>query len=478
LIPVALVALRVQLTPIMPHDFWWHLATGRVIVHTGSIPATDAWSWTQQGQPYFNQPWLAQLLMYAAHAAGGVPLLAVLQTMLIAATFALVYRICQAEGAGPRVAAGATLLGAFVGFDNWQIRPQSYALPLFVATLGVVLKWRRAGRAPLWVLPLLMIAWVNIHGTFVLLPVLCGMVWLGAGAERWRSRTGPSWRMFGVFAAWSAVALFATILNPHGFAIWRYVSGLLGDQSVQQLVTEWAPPLQNFDSPMTIVFLGLLGLLAGVVVWRRQRVVLGDLLLLPFTVLAFQSVRNIVWFGLVAAPIAARLLAVHRPAAKRPEVVLLNRIVAVLLAVMVIATLPWWKEEWDLPPKLGSLLAPQTATDAVAQLAASPVRPQRLFHDLGVGSYLTWAVPEQRVFVDTRIELYRYEQWRDYIHLSQGRDIDVLAARYGFDGWLVNTDDHAELVTALDAHPAWQRIFTTPQAVLFGPRTATANGQP
>jgi hypothetical protein len=101
-----------------------------------------------------------------------------------------------------------------------------------------------------------------------------------------------------------------------------------------------------------------------------------------------------------------------------------------------------------------------------------------LFHDLGVGSYLIWTMPEQRVFVDTRIELYRYEQWRDYIFLTQGRNVDVLAAKYGFDGWLVNNEEQAGLVAALDADSDWQRIFTTPQAVLFGPRTAIANEQP
>lgn len=353
LLPIALVALRVQLTPIMPNDFWWHLATGRVIAHTGQIPTADAWSWTQQGQPYFNQPWLAQLAMYAVHSVGGVPLLAVLQTLVIGGSFALLHRVCRQEGAGTRVATLATLLGAFVAFDNWQIRPQSYALPLFVATLSLVLQWRRTGRAPLWLLPLLMIVWVNVHGTFMLLPVLCGGVWLGAVLGRWHRHTGPSWRACAVFAGWSGLALLATLINPSGITAWRYVGGLLGNRAVQSLVTEWASPFRDWQSPMTIVFLGVFGAFMGALVWRRQRVVLGDLLLLaPFAVLAFQSVRNILWFGIVAAPIAARLLAVHRPTAKRADVVMLNRAVVALLAIMLAATLPWWKEQLDLPPKL------------------------------------------------------------------------------------------------------------------------------
>jgi hypothetical protein len=478
LLPIALVALRVQLTPITPNDFWWHLATGRVIAQTGQIPTADAWSWTQQGQPYFNQPWLAQLAMYAVHAGGGVPLLAVLQTVVIGGSFALLHRTCRHEGAGPRVATLATLLGAFVGFDNWQIRPQSYAVPLFVVTLGVVLRWRRTGWAPLWVLPLLMVVWVNVHGTFTLLPALCGTVWLGAVWARWRQHSGPSWRACTVFVGWIVLAMIATLFNPYGMAVWHYVGGLLGNRAVQSLVTEWASPFRDLQSPMTIVFFGIFAAFAGVLVWRRQRVVLGDLLLLaPFAVLAFQSVRNILWFGIVVAPVAARLLAVQRAAAKRADVVVLNRAVVALLAIMLAATLPWWKEQLNLPPKLGALLAPQTATDAVAQLDALPSRPQRLFHSMGVGSYLIWAVPDQQVFMDARIELYPYEQWRDYVRLTNGRDLDALAARYHFDGWLVDVKEQPELIAALDKHPGWQRLFTTPQAALFGPRTATATAQ-
>lgn len=478
LLPIALVALRVQLTPIMPHDFWWHLAMGRVIAQTGHIPQVDAWSWTQHGQPYFDQPWLAQVLMYGVYRLGGVPLLALLQSVVLAGTFTLVYRLCQGEGAGPRVAAGATLVGACLGFDNWQIRPQSYALPLFVLAFSVALRWRRTGRAPLWVLPLLMLGWVNLHGTFVLLPVLCGAVWLGAVVQRWRTGTGPAWRACAVFTGWNALALLATILNPHGIMIWRYVGGLLGDRSVQQFVAEWASPLEDLHAPMTIVFLASLGVLVMLLVWRRQRVMFGDVvLLLPFTGLALQSVRNILWFGLVVAPLAARLLAVQRPARKRAEVILFNRLVVALLATMLIVTLPWWKEALVPSPQLGALIVPQTATDAVAQLEALPTRPQRLFHDLGVGSYLTWAAPAQPVFVDTRIELYRYDQWRDYIRLRQGQNIDELTTRYGFDGWLVSTDEQPKLVAALGAHPRWQRIFTTPHAVFFAPRTTPTTAQ-
>ena len=74
-----LIALRPLLTPIPPHDFWWHVATGRVILETGTIPQNDLFSYTRAGEPFFNQGWLAQLLMALIHRIGGLPLIIVVR---------------------------------------------------------------------------------------------------------------------------------------------------------------------------------------------------------------------------------------------------------------------------------------------------------------------------------------------------------------------------------------------------------------
>lgn len=474
---VTLLALRVQLTPIAPNDLWWHLATGRLIWLTGSVPTVDRFSYTQYGEPYFNQPWLAQLIMFGGYQAGGAALLELLQAVLIGVSFAMMYTMCRREGVGPRASTIATLAGALIAMGNWQIRPQTYALLPCISTLALLLEWRRTGRGPLWVLPLLMLVWVNLHGTFTLLLVLCGLVWLGAVWERVWHQRGRTWRECCTLAAWSAAALLATLANPHGIGIWGYVAGLLGNQSVSQLVTEWASPFNDLHSANTWLFFVLLACFLALAAWRWRRLTLADgLLVLPFLLLALQSVRNILWFGIVATPLTARLLAAPAPTSRRrsTEIVLLNRLIAGLLLGLLVATLPWWKEQLGLPPALGLLLSAETPVAATEQLRALPQRPARLFHDMGFGSYLIWAAPEQRVFVDPRIELYPYQQWIDYIELGQGKAVDTLTRRYGFDGWLLDPQAQAGLVAALEQDDRWQRMFTTDEAVYFGPRLRAA----
>src|SRR5215211_2444516 len=164
-----LIALRPLLTPIPPSDFWWHLATGRIIATTGAIPTIDSFSYTRAGQPFYDQSWLAQLFMYALHQIGGVPLLIFAQALVIALAYGLLLRLCIRRTGRVRLSVGLLLLTTLpLSATNWFVRPQSYSLPIFAAFLIILTEYRLGISRRLWLLPLLMALWVNIHGSFVL----------------------------------------------------------------------------------------------------------------------------------------------------------------------------------------------------------------------------------------------------------------------------------------------------------------------
>jgi hypothetical protein len=196
------------------------------------------------------------------------------------------------------------------------------------------------------------------------------------------------------------------------------------------------------------------------------------LLLLPFTWLALSAVRNVVWFGLVATPLLAVTLAALFPPPKRapaqgaavPNIVILG-----ILALLVASALPWVKPA-IFPPSVGALVEADTPVDAVAFLRAQPERPERLFHALSYGSYLIWAAPEQKVFIDPRIELYPFAQWVDYTDLSGGSDAQMLLDRYQIDGALLSQADQRRLIAVLRADPDWVVRYQDEQTVYFTKR--------
>ena len=57
--------------PPLDPDLWWHLANGRLILTTTSIPHVDVYSFSAAGQPWVMHEWLADLGMYGLYQLGG-----------------------------------------------------------------------------------------------------------------------------------------------------------------------------------------------------------------------------------------------------------------------------------------------------------------------------------------------------------------------------------------------------------------------
>lgn len=485
-----LLALRPLLTPIPPNDFWWHLATGRIIAESGAIPTADSFSFTRAGMPFYNQGWLAQLAMYWLYRLGGPELIILLQALVIVLAYGLLLRLCVQRSGRLRLSVGMLLLITLpLSFNNWVVRPQTYALPLFAVFLSVLSEYRLGYRRRLWLLPPLMALWVNIHGTFVLGLALIGITF-AAELLRNLSRAASAGRQdketqdketqdkqislsrvsLSRLALWGALTALATLLNPQGIAVLGYVRNLLGSNAVTTLVTEWAPPTVR-DLEGRIFFLFVIGCVA-VLAYARRRPALTDMLLLgAFFWLALGANRNIMWFAFVATPLLVALLAApradQRPLRSNPGLPLLNGALIGMLALLVILALPWVKPALDLPPSVGALITQDTPVKAVEFLRAQPVRPRRLFHSEAYGSYLIWAAPEQPVFVDTRIELYPFEHWRDYIRLTQGNNVAALLDRYAIDGLLLDRKQQQPLVAAIEADAGWAERYRDEHSVYF-----------
>ncbi len=471
-----LLILRPLLTAIPPNDFWWHMATGREIVQTGAIPLVDSFSYTRAGEPFFNQSWLAQVLLFTLYQLGGIALILIVQSLVIGLAYGLLLRLCVRLSGLLRLSVVLLLLATMpLSFDNWSVRPQSYVFPLFVGFLTILTEYRLGYSKLLWLLPLLMLLWVNMHGSFVLGLVLIGLTFVGMFLERFRQRGGSAKEQESEGAAdlsslivWGAVTALAVLVNPQGLNVLGYVRNLLGSNQVTSLVMEWAAPSIR-DTGGLIFFLFLLLCFLVLIYARRKPDITMLLMFLAFLWLALGAVRNIVWFGFVATPLLVMQASTlfQKPARPHnPGLPVLNAALLAILLVLLVMGLPWIKPAL-FPPPSGSLLDPNTPIAAVAELAKQPQRPNHLFHAMAYGSYLIWAAPEQAVFIDPRIELYPFEQWLDYIRLTQGVNVDQIIDRYAIDGMLLDKKEQKALLEVLVKRSDWQQYYADEQTVLL-----------
>src|SRR5438270_9205041 len=137
--------------PVDP-DLWWHLANGRLMLATRSIPHVDVYSFSAAGHPWVMHEWLADLGMYLLYQAGGLAVLVGIFAGVVTAAAVCLYLLLRRSGLSSTAASALTLVGVLAGSTAWGARPQLLNV-LFCGLLLLGLMAYRAGRLRAWMLP-------------------------------------------------------------------------------------------------------------------------------------------------------------------------------------------------------------------------------------------------------------------------------------------------------------------------------------
>jgi hypothetical protein len=475
--PVALLIMLfslavLQATDIDP-DLWWHLQTGHDIVSTRSIPATDIYSFTKAGSEWVTHEWLSEVLMYGIYRLIGWGGLIAVFSALIVAALAFCYKRCEGK---PYVAALATLLAAAASSPTFGMRPQMLTFLLASIYLVILDRYVREGLARgLWILPPLMLLWVNLHAGFALGLALIALYIVGLVLDKSWNRIKPL-----TYAALACIALVP--LNPNGFRMFLYPYETLKSRAMAALIHEWASPdfHQTMFLPLAALLLATLGVLAISPIRSR----FGELFLLLITGFgALRSARHIPIFALVAAPVFAKHLwnllisrgwdkkftAAEAPVAGASLVFS----VLFLLAPSVFGAV----NVWHFVAHRQTYEAKNYPVAAVDFLSAQRL-PAPIYNKYAWGGYLIRRLyPEYRVYIDGRADVYgdafMIETLKTYDGDTKWREpLDRLAVR------TVLIDPNVPLASLLRADQGWQRVYEDDLAVIFTrePAVQTASG--
>lgn len=457
---------------VLPNDFWWHMRAGQVMLERGSILRTDIFTYTRFGQPWIYQPWLMEIALYLLYALGDLPLLLLVRALLVTGSYGLLLHASRLLASGNlRYAALSVLFAVALGFTNTNLRPQLISFPLFSWTLCCVIKEDSSPvrNRILWSLPPLFVLWANSHGGFIfgLLLLLATLAGLLCG---WLSHRAPFPRRLLIV---SLLCTGSVLINPWHVGILSYVLGFAAHLYTNQYNDEFLPP--TVRDPIGAIFFALGGLLLLWLMLSRYRPNLPELLrLLVFAALSLYAVRGIVWFGFVAAPVVAASLAQRAlgcaPAGAADQGIRsVNRVLLGLMGVFCVLALPWLRPfyaRFGASPDYQAADTPVAAAQALCELARE--RGVRLLNTPADGSYLVWACPDVPVFIDTRIELYPFEQWQDYMAVRDARyDWRAILERYQVDTLLLSRDQHAQLILAVSADTDWRQVYADDRYIVY-----------
>ena len=495
-LPIFLLVWKGFLAPLPLYDFWWHLKIGEVIATTGSIPREEVFSFTAAGREFIVQNWLAEVIYYALFRVGGLAMVVFFNTALLSGALIPIYHLCLKSTSRVRLAVVVSLVAAIGMFPH--TRPQVFSFVCFAIYHWVITLYRTKDGNHLWVLPMVMLLWVNLHGGFVLGLGLLALVlvceWSRSVAIRGADTLSRG--ELGRFTVTLALCGVATLFNPEMHKVYGYVQSVVTDPSSRMFVMEWQPP-RILSVQGWLLFYAAFFITIGALIYSRVKTSLTELMLVVmFAVFAMSALRNSIWFALIVPPILARHLAgwsvslgkfgnwrtvrVARDWLSGLRVCRshhrINAGIAVIVAVLVVLQSPWVR------PRLygTSLVSAQTPIGAMDYIEERELRGN-ILHPQVYGDYLMWRLwPKQRSFFDGRVHIFGEEFVRSYQRIFAETHWEELLASYDIRYLLLSKDEveagSVRMIAAARGSGRWKTLYEDSLSVLFGEWEVRAHG--
>jgi tetratricopeptide (TPR) repeat protein len=409
-------------------DLWLHLAAGRLLAQGRYTFGTDPFAYTTAGVYWANHAWLTDLMAYLIYTYVGGWALVVLKALIVgvAALFMLLIRRPGKAGWAPAFCTALAVLAM-----SWQLllQPTCISLALLALSLWLLARPVATGQRldPCWFLPVVCALWVNLDAWFFLGPALAALFWLGDRVPAWLGAASLQRRPTPWLLA--PVCIAACLMNPHHVFAFTlpaelspaFLSGpLLQDARVSHDFTlPWAPvanlPVALVNPTIAafyvLVFLGLASFVlnqGGFRDWRAP-------VWFAFAVVGAWHWRLTPFFAVVAAPIAALNFQDATFSLRRPALSVTGKTAAALGVLVLLAlTVPGWLSGPLRPARpLAWTVEADPSLDRLAQSLHALRDDGRLREGDRVfamhpaaASYLTWACPEEKSFLDLRFTLF------------------------------------------------------------------------
>ena len=455
-----LVALMFQVDP----DTWLHDRVGRDILSTHICPARDTYSFTAPGTEWMAYEWLADVALAGVKRAAGFEGWMELLFSLAGGMTLLIYYYAYLACRNPKAAFAATALVLPLAGVWFTLHPQLCGYVFLVITLICLEHFRQGRRAWLWLLPLVFLVWVNTHGTFIfglaalVIYWLSGLVELRAGcllARRWSVTERIQ------MAAVALASLLACCITPYGTRLLTYPAELVLMQPAMtaNMVSWQSIPFNVWHGQLFLAYV-LLFITAAAVFETPIRLEALALFFLAVVMTALHA-RALPLFAIVFAPMLASLLARWAP---RYEP---DKDLSALNAFLIIAIVAGVARGFPSEAKLSATLSEHHPQGAASYLRAHP-ETRGMFNELSWGGYLLDSLgPEQRVFIDCRIDIYEYtDVFEDYLQIMKVAPETLwLLEKYHVHACLMASQ--ARLATLLGTLPEWKKVYGDRMCVLF-----------
>lgn len=450
-------------------DLGRHLTIGNYILEHRSIPTRDLFSHTLSNQPRPPYEWLSQILFALANRVLGLDGVIVFTAVIIALTFALLFKFANDRCKSPLIVFFLTFLAVGASSIHWLPRPHIITFLLLAIWIENLERVRKGTSVKLVTFPLLMLFWANLHGGFVFgilawCAYFAGWLW-----TKWQNsaddQSGRKLLMIG-FAS-----LTASVITPD---LWRNWEAVLNNRSsfILSRTGETMPP--NLADPSVFPFTILLAF--TVILWLINYKTLPAnhfFLLAGLGFAALWMARNIPLFVIACTPILSELIRASLTPLKawnqieerfsgfsRESHLPVIPVAVTCLAVALFANRYFRNDQ--------SMFHFNPGVFPVQAMSWLEINPQsgKMFNEFNWGGYILYrAWPRQQVFLDSQSDFYGETLMREYEQvISLREDWEKVLEKYQV-GWTI-VPSGWPLAEELRAQ-GWRTVYQDETAIIL-----------
>ncbi len=242
---LTVVFILTFLTHSPDYDFWARLAVGSIFFQTGWVPQHDIFSYVPTKAQWIDHEWGASVIFYGAAKFFGVWGIFLLKAVIILLVLLLIVKTIRMQKDTCMVGVVYIMLLGLSLFPGVGavIRCQMFTYLFFALWLFLLEDIRKNGNKKIWIFPLTMLFWANMHGGFV---TGIGLVAIYAVGE-FLNRKNPK-----KYLLILGMIVPVTLINPYGFEFWKYI--IEATLMPRPTVPEWHPIRLNGPNQMIMGF--------------------------------------------------------------------------------------------------------------------------------------------------------------------------------------------------------------------------------
>ncbi len=463
---------------IYNYDIGFHLRGGQWITENLSVPDKDVYTYTVNNNEYVDMHWLYQVMVYGIYNLFSYTGITLMNTVFILIVFYLLYKRMMFDG----VQTGLSVLILLFALLSMQIR--FHFRPEILTWIGILLvlilldQYFYFKKRLLFLLPIVMVFWVNVQSLFILGLFIIGAYFISVWIHEKRFDT--------YLIKWSAASFLVTFLNPYFEKIvlqpFYLFTRLESSNIFNVTISEFASPfnitgdLENFYFEVFIYYAICILSFSLFLITIKKRKLHEFLILVAFFFISYSQIRNIPIFIIYAVNIIAisinglysdniwfrKLIIKYKNISKFAPYVLTVVLIMIALRVYNNAYFASYNMGIDFGIGLNENILPIKSTEFLVKNKLDG----RLINQLGFGSWFVWAL-HQPVFIDGRLEVIKEEFYTEYQNSLNKGGLKFLIDKYEPQLIAYNHAFANNWSSLLRTLPDWRMIYLDKNSIVY-----------